>query len=338
VATRRDVGRAGDVAGGPHVQSMDQDLRRLRCFVTVADVLHFRRAAASLSMSGPALTQQINRLESDLDCLLFERTSRRVRLSEAGTALLPLAREVLAASDRLGQWATGEHRPPASTLRVGFSPTAPGALMRPFLRELTSALQPHYGVAIHQYADHEPCDALHRQEVHAVFARDPFPHEGIRARVILIEPRVAVLPRDHRLAGAASITLADLADEVFVTMPCGMPQWSDHSLGRPHPHGGDPRLGPSVSSFDEMRQQCALNACVGIAPASVGRLYAHPQIAYVRLADVEPTRVMLCTQSGAESPALGVLEAVARRVVVAVSRTRQAHAAQLATSRQAVAA
>ena len=301
------------------MQCMDHDLRRLRCFVTVAELLHFRRAAAQLSISCSALTQQINRLETELDCRLFERTSRRVWLSEHGRALLPLAREVLAANDRLGLFVAGDQRPTRSTLRVGYSSTAPGSLMRPFVRELARALEPQSGVAVHQYADHEPCDAVLRGEVDAAFARDPLPADGVRTRLIFAEPRVAVLSRDHPLADELSVALADLDDDVFLPMSSGTPEWVDQWLCRPRAE-----LGPPVSSFDEMRQRCALRAGVGIAPASISRLYAHPQVAYVPLEDVEPTRVVLCTRIDAELPALRVLENVARRVVAAACRTQRA--------------
>ena len=195
-----------------------------------------------------------HRLESELDCRLFERTSRRVWLSENGRALLPLAREVLAANDRLGLFVTGDHRPTTSTLRVGCSPTAPGPLMRPFLKELARAVEPQYGVAVHQYADHEPCDAVHRGEVDAVFARDPLPSVEIRTKLIFAEPRVAVLPRDHPLAEERAVALADLTDDTFLPLSSGSPEWVDQWLGRPDAR---PVLGPAVSSFDEMRQRCA---------------------------------------------------------------------------------
>jgi DNA-binding transcriptional LysR family regulator len=301
------------------VQWMDHDLRRLRCFVTVAELLHFRRAAARLSISCSALTQQINRLETSLDCRLFDRTSRCVRLSENGRALLPLARDVLAANDRLGLFVAGEPQPSRSTLRVGYSSMAPGPLMRPFVKELARALEPQHRVAVQQYADHEPSDAVLRGEVDAAFARDPLPAEGIRTRVVFVEARVAVLSRDHPLADEPAVALADLDDDVFIPMSSGTPEWVEQWLCRPRAELGSP-----VSSFDEMRQRCALRAGVGIAPASISRLYAHPQVAYVPLKDVGPTRVVLCTREDADLPALRVLENVARRVVAAACRTQRA--------------
>ena len=71
------------------------ELSQLRCFVTVAEELHFGRAAARLNMTQPPLSRQVQLLEHGLGILLLERTSRAVRLTPAGRAFLAEARRIL---------------------------------------------------------------------------------------------------------------------------------------------------------------------------------------------------------------------------------------------------
>src|SRR5579859_3600328 len=71
------------------------EVRHLRYFVAVAEELHFARAARRLHMSQPPLSQQIRRLEEIVGCALFLRTSRSVKLTPAGEALLERARRLL---------------------------------------------------------------------------------------------------------------------------------------------------------------------------------------------------------------------------------------------------
>ena len=81
------------------------DLSQLRCFVTVAEELHFGRAAVRLNMTQPPLSRQIQVLEHIVEAPLLDRTSRSVRLTPAGRSFLPEARRIL----KLAEIATLEH-------------------------------------------------------------------------------------------------------------------------------------------------------------------------------------------------------------------------------------
>ena len=101
------------------------DLRHLRYFACVAEELHFGRAAQRLGMSQPPLSQQIRALEEELGVQLLERTSRRVRLMEAGRQFLPEARATLAQADLAARTARSAHRGDVGRLRLGFSTSVP---------------------------------------------------------------------------------------------------------------------------------------------------------------------------------------------------------------------
>ena len=111
------------------------DLNQLRCFVTVAEELHFGRAAARLNMTQPPLSRQIQVLEHIIDAPLLERTSRSVRLTPAGRSFLPEARRILKLAESASQVARRIALGKIGSLKIGFTAAAAYG----FLPELVAA-------------------------------------------------------------------------------------------------------------------------------------------------------------------------------------------------------
>ena len=102
------------------------ELRQLRYFVTVAEELHFGRAAARLHIAAPSLSQQIKALEATLGTVLFERDRRHVELTPAGRMLLPDAQEILELAARAQRRLAGA----PGRVRLGYVSWLPDELVR----------------------------------------------------------------------------------------------------------------------------------------------------------------------------------------------------------------
>lgn len=195
------------------------DSHQLRAFVTVAEELHFGRAAERLHLAQSYLSRTIKALEGDLGAALFLRTTRRVELTPAGAALLGRAPRMLAEEQeaRIAVAAAQEGR--FGRIRLGFAgPSAHqavGTLARA-VRErhplVDLEFQPgRYGASA--VAD------LRDGDSDLVLARFVEAPAGVASRPIATDRFVLALPEGHRLARGGPVRLTDLRDEPFVVLP-----------------------------------------------------------------------------------------------------------------------
>lgn len=194
------------------------ELRHLRAFTAVAEELHFGRAAARLHMAQPPLSQQIRHLERDLGVQLLERTTRRVRLTNAGVVFLEHARRVLAEADRARESVLLTEQGERGEIRVGLT----GATTWRLLPRMTRAYRARYPLVrleLHPSVfSGAQISALLDGGIDVGLLRAPVP-AALACRTLLDEELVAVLPDEHPLAARPSVPLADLAGEKFVSYP-----------------------------------------------------------------------------------------------------------------------
>ena len=197
---------------------MDVDARLWRSFTTVAEELHYGRAAERLHITQPALSRQIRDLERVLGVTLFDRTSRRVVLSHAGQAVLGQARRALAESDRAVRLSRLAAHGDWGELAIAALPAVAVALLPRIIRAYQDA-HPAIGVTIGESFDDEQLTALAAGRIDAGFLRAAAAPPGIRLETLLTEPVLAGLPAGHRLARHDRIALTELAGEPFVFFP-----------------------------------------------------------------------------------------------------------------------
>ncbi|WP_146605202.1 LysR family transcriptional regulator [Jiangella anatolica] len=185
------------------------ELRQLRYFVTVAEELHFGRAAERLHIVQPAVSQQIGRLEREFGVRLFDRSSRRVRLTDDGRRLLAQARRVLAAAAETTALAD-ELAGRTAVLRLG----AAAGLERRVARGLAAlrADRPDLGVELADGPVSAQLDALRRGDLDAVLVQGAVATDDeLVASQEWCDEVVAALPAGHPHAGGDTVRVADLA-------------------------------------------------------------------------------------------------------------------------------
>ncbi|WP_329256316.1 LysR substrate-binding domain-containing protein [Actinoallomurus sp. NBC_01490] len=258
---------------------MDLDLRKLRYFVTVADRLHFGRAADELHIAQPVLSRQIRALEQDLGASLFTRNRHGVELTDAGRQLLadagPLLASTHAVRRRVSAAARGKRR-----LMVGFRA---GIAVIPAARSFEDR-HPDVVVDVQRIEGDEQAAMLLDGRIDVGYVRLPIDETGLRVIPLYTEPRVAVLPAGHRFAGKEEVTEADLAGEPLVWH--GDP--STQPTKRPLPNAGYP-----VRGVDETLEQVAAGRGISFLARSASVFYSHPDVVYVPIPDLAPDQVCL---------------------------------------------
>ncbi|MER8072970.1 LysR substrate-binding domain-containing protein [Streptomyces sp. NPDC094034] len=195
------------------------ELRELRSFVAVAASGGFGRAAEQLHIAQPAVSQQVKRLERELGAPLFLRTTRSVELTPAGVRLLERAKVILAEVDRAAEDVRRVQAGGIGKVSVGFVGTATYDLL-PTLSRCVRARLP--GITLELRGERlSPAlsASLLASELDLAVMRDPGPEGGLAVSRLRTERLVAVLPADHRLATARSVTIGDLRDDIFVLHP-----------------------------------------------------------------------------------------------------------------------
>lgn len=248
------------------------ELRHLRAFAAVAEELHFGRAAARLHMAQPPLSQQVKQLEQDLGVLLLQRTTRQVRLTNAGAVFLEHARRVLAEADRARESVLLAEQGERGQIRVGLT----GVTTWRLLPRMTRSYRQRYPLVrleLHPAVfSGAQLSALVDGSIDVGFLRAPVP-STLASRILFDEPLVAVLPEEHPLAGSPSVALADLAGENFVSYPARQgSSLRDTALQACASVGFAPRIAQEAP--DTYTVVALVGAAVGVAllPASAERL------------------------------------------------------------------
>lgn len=194
------------------------ELRHLRYFVTLAEELHFGRAAERLHIAQPPLSQQIRQLEVELGFQLFHRTKRTVQLTEAGQVFLGEVQQIFQQLDRAIQVGRKTSRGEMGQLVVGFVSSTAYNVLPTILRTFRTHV-PDVSLELHELSTEQQLQWLREGRIDVGFLRPPVDEDTFSVATIYQEPLVVALPEAHPLANGASVSLRSLSSELFIFFP-----------------------------------------------------------------------------------------------------------------------
>jgi DNA-binding transcriptional LysR family regulator len=192
------------------------EIRQLEHFVAAAEERHFSRAAERSNIVQSGLSASIRALEAELGTRLFDRTTRRVSLTESGRALLPEARRVLTTATAAREAVAGVEGLTRGTLSIGIMQSL-DAVRLPALLARFRALHPGVDIRLRQAGTTVLLQEVREGRLELAFASSPEPAPaGLVGHELLSEAMMLACSPRHPLAGRATARLADLRDERFV--------------------------------------------------------------------------------------------------------------------------
>lgn len=296
------------------------ETRDIKILLTLAEELHFGRAAERLHLSQARVSQVIQKLERRIGAPLFQRTSRRVTLTPIGRRLcqdLQQAHDLIQTSLARAEAAalnTGQ------ALRLGVM-----GILGLELRHLIETFRDRYpgsDVEVAEIHFGDPFAALRngQADLHLLWlpVREPDLTVG---PVVLTEGRVLAVAANHPLATRGSASLEDLGDHLVVDGGAHLPDyWTDAMIPWSTPSGRRIPRGPGASTFHEVLALVAAGRCVSPLNAHVSGYYSHPGVVFLPITDAPATQWALIWSTAGESAHIRALAQTARDIgVVALS-------------------
>ncbi len=297
------------------------DLRHLRYFVTVAEELHFGRAAAKLHISQPPLSMQIRALESELGVTLLRRTQRHVSLTQAGTALLAEARHILARVEQAVLTTKRAGRGEIGELAIGFISVADYNVLPIVLREFRRRF-PLVNLSLRESTSDAQFRDLLAGRIDVGFVLPPITEASLDSLPILREPLIAALPEKHPLARTrGKLALEKLKDAPFILFPRPYaPGLYDDVVSCCKTAGFSPRVAQEAIQMQTIVSLVSAELGVALIPASLTNLQ-RTGVVYKTLRAGSPlTEVHLAWRRGDHLPALRVFIDVALQAARAAAK------------------
>lgn len=282
------------------------EIAQLRAFLAVAEELHFGRAAERLHIAQPPLSRTIQQLERQLGTRLFDRSTRSVRLTTAGIALVDPAQAVIEAVRRAEGAVEAADHGETGIVRVVFAGISTYQLVAQWAR---SVRQARPGIRLELSSQNFAQPAMRKlleKDADVALGRWDIIPTGIDSRIAALDSLVVAMPDTHRLARAPEVLFTDMAGEEFISLPPYEGAVLPDRLRRLAHAGGFAANVVQVAP-DTQSALALVSAEVGchLTLASVARHASQEHVAFVPLRDeTTDVNLRLAWRHGDTNPAL----------------------------------
>jgi len=184
-------------------------ITQLKYVLAVAEHQNFTKAAEKTFVTQPTLSMQIQKLEDELDILIFDRSKKPIALTEVGEKLVHQARNIVNESDRIQDIVDQQKGFIGGEFKLGVIPTVMPTLLPMFLNNFIKKY-PKVKLKIEELTTEAIIERLHDGHLDAAIAATPLKNENIKERVLYYEPFVGYIPTSHRLHKKQKIDITDL--------------------------------------------------------------------------------------------------------------------------------
>jgi DNA-binding transcriptional LysR family regulator len=281
-------------------------LVQLECFIAVAEELHFGAAAARLKMTQPPLSRQIQQLERELSTRLFDRTSRRVALTQAGRALLPNARRLIDLAAKAVSDVRSVEEGAAGTVTIAYTAMAGQSVVPDLLRRASTEL-PGVTLLLRELVSLDQMEELEKGTVDIGLMRPLLARPQISSRAVYRERLMVAVPSASPLAQRGEpVKLIDLKDErLLMYSPSVARYFHDLLLSMFVASGVHPRIVQYAGQVPALLALVSAGIGFTLVPESAGRI-APDTVALLAISDADPSsrvnRVELDIAWNSESP------------------------------------
>ncbi|GGL56301.1 LysR family transcriptional regulator [Planomonospora parontospora subsp. antibiotica] len=287
------------------------ELRDIEIFLTLAEELHFGRAAERLHVSVARVSQAIKKQERAIGAELFARNSRSVRLTPLGEQLRDDLRQVYQGLTQTLDRARLAARGKTGTLRVSLFPANVQELRRYW--ETFRTRHPQWELRLRRSAYRDPFAQLRSGEADILVTWPPVEEPDLTMGPLLFaEPRVLAVAGDHALTRWSSVSLEAVGDFRHVAAESAPGYWLDHYVPEVTPGGRAIDRTAIVDGIEDTFMSTAMGETVALFPVHVSRYYPRPDIVYLPVRDMDALPYGLVWRSEAENDMIRAFARVVR--------------------------